>query len=136
MLYAIMKYFIILLVFIVFFSSCTTDKNISDSNDYWSKYLSKEVTIRGTAENMKVGAFVAGKNQEGLYIESLDYWPDGFSGKEVAVKGVLIKRYDLPVFIPKEGEPVLTGIPVSEGTDLHEASKRYLLKNATWKLIE
>jgi hypothetical protein len=131
-----MKYFIIFFNFIVFFTSCTTGKNISDSNDYWSKYLSKEVTVRGTAENMKVGAFVAGKNQEGLYIESLGYWPDGFSGKEVEVTGVLIKKYDLPVFIPKEGEPVATGIPVSEGTDLHEASKRYLLKNATWKLIE
>ena len=66
----------------------------------------------------------------------MNFWPEDYYGKTVDVTGVVIKKYDLPVFIPKEGQPVVTGIPVSEGTDLHEASKRYLLRKATWKLIE
>ena len=136
-LYGMMKYLAIFLTLIAVFASCTTENtNNSDSNDYWSQYLSKEVTIRGTAENMKVGAFVAGKHIEGLYIDSLNYWPDDFNGKEVEVTGVVIKRHDLPVFIQKEGEPIISGIPVPKGTDLHSASKRYLLKNANWKLVE
>ena len=32
--------------------------------------------------------------------------------------------------------PMLAGIPVPEGTDLREASKRFLLKDAKWTALE
>ena len=132
-----MKYLTILLILLAFCVSCAAnDNNKSDSNDYWENYLSKEVTISGIAENMKVGAFVSVRNQEGLYIDSLDIWPDGYHRKVVEVKGVVIKKHDLPVFIQKDGQPAISGIPVPEGTDLHAESKRYLLKDSTWKLAE
>ncbi len=132
-----MRFTTIILIVLILFASCSTKElDNSDSNDYWSRYLSEEVTIRGIAQNHKTGAYVQIINRQGLYIDFLNYWPEDYNGKTIEVTGVVIKKHDLPVFIPKEGEPVVTGIPVPEGTDIHEASKRYLLKNATWKLIE
>ena len=136
-LYAIMRYSAIAFAALILFTSCSTKElNNCDSNDYWCRYLLVEVTIRGVAQDHKIGAYVESMNREGLYIDSLNYWPKDYSGKTVEVTGVVIKRHDLPVFIPEDGKPVVSGIPVPEGTDLHEASKRYLLKDATWKLIE
>jgi hypothetical protein len=43
-------------------------------------------------------------------------------------------RHDLPVFVQKPGEPPLQGIPVPEGTDLHAASRRYVVRDATWSV--
>lgn len=102
--------------------------------DYWSTYLSKEVKLKGIAGNAKMGAFIkTGETDAIIWIDSLDEWPDGFTGNTVQVTGVVTVRYDLPVFVEKKGEPEKSGVPVPEGTDLHEESKRYLLKNATWQ---
>jgi hypothetical protein len=43
-------------------------------------------------------------------------------------------RHDLPVFVQKPGEPPRQGIPVPEGTDLHAASRRYVVRDATWSV--
>ena len=52
------------------------------------------------------------------------------------VCGVVAKRYDLPVFVPRKGEPVVQGIPVPEGTDLHEAGKRYIIEKPVWRPVK
>ena len=50
--------------------------------------------------------------------------------------GILEERHDLPVFVADTAVEAgqLQGIPVPSGTDLHEASRRLVLRNAKWKL--
>jgi hypothetical protein len=105
----------------------------------WSVLLGRSVTIEGTAVNAKLGALLLGEGE--IWIDGLDGWPEGFylggdKGKRVRVTGIVIEKHDLPVFVPKPGELPRTGMPVPEGTDLNEASQRFLLKDARWTLIE
>jgi hypothetical protein len=114
----------------------------SASGQAWAKLLGQKVTLEGHACDMKVGALlVCDGDMGGIFIDGLSFWPDGYysggeKGRRVRVTGTVIQKADLPVFIPKPGEPVPQGIPMPEGTDLNEASKRYLLKGATWTLID
>lgn len=126
------------LICILILCSCATESPANDAtDDYWSKYLSNEVTVEGIALNAKMGAFIQSPDpSNSIWVDSLSHWPEEYFGNNVQVTGFVIVKYDLPVFIPKEGEPLKTGIPVPEGTDLHEASKRFLLKNAKWKLLK
>ena len=101
--------------------------------------LGKRITVEGWAVNSKGGAEVVGDDFS-AWIDGLDFWPEGYytggdRGKRVKVTGVLAEDHALPVFIQKKGEPIPQGIPVPEGTDLHKASHRYLLKDATWELV-
>ena len=127
----------LLIIFLTIFisaSPCTSDdSNKGETVDYWSQFLLKEVTVEGLAQNAKFGAYLQLSDpSKSIWINSLSFWPEKYRGKKVSVTGTVIKRYDLPVFIQKIGEPSRTGIPVREGTDLHSASKRYLLENARW----
>jgi hypothetical protein len=96
--------------------------------------VGREVTLTGVAEPRPFGAALRG---DGFYvwIDGLVDWPSGWADKRVQVCGVLEERYDLPVFIQKPGELPMQGIPVPEGTDLHEASHRYVVQDAKWRLI-
>ncbi len=69
-----------------------------------------------------------------IWIDDLRNWPNEMWGKSVSVTGVVIGRYDLTVFIPSRRNRGIQGIPIPKGTDLHNASHRYLLKDTTWKL--
>ena len=102
--------------------------------NWLEKNLGCKVTVEGRATNRKTGAHLSSAHC-GIYIESLNAWPEGYDSRNVLVKGLLIKLYDLPVFeaTPGGGIPP-AGIPVAPGTNLHEAAMRYLLSNATWKL--
>jgi hypothetical protein len=42
----------------------------------------------------------------------------------------------VPVFIQKPGKLPVQGIPVQEGTDLHEASRRYVVRDAKWTFVK
>ena len=48
------------------------------------------------------------------------------------ITGTVIERHDLPVFILGKDEQPRAGIPVPEGTDLQQASRRFLIENAKW----
>lgn len=131
-----MKYKALLIVTILF--SCNTVKVIHPENkaalDY---YLHKKVKITGKTFNAKMGAFLQINDSTRVWVYNLDSWPEDYyfgndSCKTVALTGVLIEAYDLPVFIYKKGEPLRSGIPVPEGTDLKQASHRYLIKNYKW----
>lgn len=109
-------------------------KQISAAN------LGKRITVLGEPRNLKLGAQLAGEGFD-LWIKGLDSWPDdvipsGHTGKRLKVTGVLIEDHSLPVFVPKEGEPIKSGMPVPEGTDLKQASHRFLLDQATWEPAE
>ena len=106
----------------------------------FSDYLGKSITLEGKALNAKMGALLKGDDFS-IWINELAEWPQGYyrggdEGKRVKVRGIVIEKYDLPVFIPKKGDLPRAGMPVPEGTDLKEASRRYLLENAEWEPIE
>jgi hypothetical protein len=107
----------------------------SDSKDIFAAQLGKEVTLVGEAQSLKEGQRLVGKDFV-IWIDGLKHWPDEVVGKQVSVTGVVIERYDLPVYIRRPGEPALPLREVPAGTDLHKASHRYLLKAAKWKLYE
>ena len=118
------------------FASCAANMSGETvTTDCWNSQLSREITVEGIAYNAKMGALLETDDKEIIWIDSIDSWPDDYFGKRIKVTGVVIERYDLPVYIQKEGNPVSSGIPVPEGTDLHEASRRYLLKDAKWELV-
>lgn len=107
-------------------------------NNPHKKNLGKEITLTGSAENSKMGAVLNGDNFT-IYIEGLTQWPDDLLLSEkplkLTVSGILIEKYDLPVFVRKKGDPIISGIEVPRGTDLKKASHRFLLQNARWNLI-
>ena len=91
------------------------------------------VTLRGVAENWKAGAFLAGPD---IWVDLPGmHWPDEVVGKLVEVKGTVVERHDLPVFIDDPNEPAVAGIPVPPGTDLHGASRRVILERVEWKVV-
>ena len=106
----------------------------SDSKDVFASQLGKEVTLVGQTQSLKEGERLVGKNFV-IWIDGLERWPDEFAHKQVSVTGVVIERYDLPVYIRRPGEPTRAMMQVPAGTDLRKASHRYLLKSAKWKLL-
>lgn len=107
--------------------------------DPWKDQLGKRVTVTGEAHNAKMGALVVGDGSSIWVDLHNDAWPEGMyhgndAGELVVVTGTVVQRADVPVFIPKEGEPMRKGATVPPGTDLKEASKRYILEKVTWKL--
>jgi len=97
--------------------------------------LGQRVTLSGVAEPRLAGAAVRGDGFD-VWVADLQDWPQGYSGHPVRVTGILEERYDLPVFVQRSNEPLVHGIAVPEGTDLHEASRRYVLRDAKWTLIQ
>ena len=97
--------------------------------------LGQQVTLEGVAETRKLGAALRG-NDFDVWIDRLERWPADALGRKVRVTGILEERHDLPVYIRKAGEPPSAGIPVPEGTDLREASRRYLVRDSKWSVIQ
>ncbi|MBB6372478.1 hypothetical protein [Chryseobacterium shigense] len=106
------------------------------------KYIGKNITVTGQTVNMKLGAILITDNGENIWMDGMDSWPEGYyvndnNLKTVKVTGTIIEKNDLPVFIPNENDPVLQqGIPEPKGTDLEEASHRYLLKDYTYSIVK
>ncbi len=92
------------------------------------------VTLEGVAEKRKLGAALRGDGFD-VWVDRLSGWPRESVGRKLRVTGVLEERNDLPVFLQRPGEPVAAGMPAAEGTDLQQASRRYVIRNATWTLI-
>jgi hypothetical protein len=127
----------ILALFIL--SACSVANKHSSATSVSSAQLGKRITIDGWAVNRKIGAQLVGSDFD-VWIDDLCLWPEGYysggdRGKKVRASGILVEDHGLPVFIPKDGEPLVQGIPVPEGTDLKKASHRYLLRDATWELL-
>jgi len=97
--------------------------------------VGQPVTLEGVAEARKLGPALRGNGFE-VWIDGLEQWPAPTAGRKVRVTGVLEERHDLPVYIQKAGEPPVAGIPVPQGTDLRQASRRYVVREAKWSLIE
>jgi hypothetical protein len=111
----------------------------AQAGDSWKDQVGKRVTVTGEAHNAKMGTLVVGDGFSIWVDLPSDAWPDGMyhgnnAGELVVVTGTVVQRADVPVLIPKEGEPMRQGVTVPPGTDLEEASKRYILENVSWKL--
>lgn len=96
--------------------------------------VGQRVTLIGVAEPRKIGAALRGDDFY-VWIDGLHDWTQQFSGRRVQVVGVLEVRHDLPVFVQKPDELPVQGIPVPEGTDLHAASRRYVVRDARWSVL-
>ena len=130
----------LLILLLLALTSCTALKEADTLNkSKMNDLLGQKIKIIGTAVNAKLGALIIAKDGSSIWRDEIDGWPTGYylggsNGKTLKVTGIVIEKYDLPVFIYKEGE-IRSGIAVPEGTDLKEASHRYLLKDAKWKII-
>jgi hypothetical protein len=98
--------------------------------------VGQRTTLIGIAEPRKIGAALRCEGFE-VWIDGLHDWPPDCTGHRVQVVGVLEDRHDLPVIVADTPEERgrLQGIPVPSGTDLHEASRRYIIRDARWKVI-
>jgi hypothetical protein len=56
-------------------------------------------------------------------------------GAWVQVRGTVVQRSDLPVFVEDPNAPIMQGIPVPEGTDLEQARKRWVIEHATVSML-
>lgn len=118
-------------------SSCALINSNGINDSKLEDWMGKKITLKGRAVNFHEGAAIVVNDATIIWIDDLSSWPMGYyegenDSKTVKVTGVLIEKYDRPVFIYKEGQPARSGIPVPEGTDLRKASHRYLLKNSKW----
>ncbi len=108
------------------------------SEEHWAELVGQQVQLTGKARSHKVGAYLAGTDF-GIYVSLKDtHWPASFHpGELVKVSGTVAQHSDLPVFHhdPEAGLADLrSGVPVPPGTDLEQASKRYILVSAQWEL--
>ncbi|MEO6033992.1 MAG: PQQ-binding-like beta-propeller repeat protein, partial [Verrucomicrobiota bacterium] len=100
-----------------------------------SEKLGGKIETEGIAVDSKMGACIVNSDLT-IWIDGKDLWPGALHNRRVLATGILIERNDLPVFIPKSGEPLVAGIPVEAGTNLQNASHRFLIRDAVWKLKE
>ncbi|KFF01685.1 hypothetical protein [Chryseobacterium luteum] len=108
------------------------------------EFIGKSITVTGKTVNMKLGAVLISENGESIWMDGLDSWPDGYyvkdddlNTKTVKVTGTIIEESDLPVFIPNENDSIIQqGIPKPKGSDLQQASHRYLLKDYKYSIIK
>lgn len=135
-----MNKIIIILLSTLCLLSCKKSNHEFSENYNFKNQLGKTISLKGKALDAKLGALLKGKSYS-IWIDGLSRWPNGFyeggdNGKMLIVTGTIIERYDLPVFIQNKGTTIKkSGIPQPVGTNLHQASHRFLLKNAQWKLL-
>lgn len=137
-----------LIVFLLLFSNCSQSTVMTALNDdILKKQLGNIITVEGMTSISKLGPKLLAKDGGSIWIDT-DNPPKYFhssdpKGVTKRVTGLVIEKYDLPVFIqePRKasdksvGARGSAGIPVPPGTDLKKASHRYLLANASWEII-
>jgi hypothetical protein len=111
--------------------SCTT---APDRHALLAGRIGQAVSLEGIAEARKLGAALRGEGFD-VWIDRLADWPRELIGRNVHVTGILEERDDLPVFVPKPGAAPAGGMPVTEGTNLQQASRRYVIRDAQWSLV-
>ena len=131
----------ILLFQMLWIVACSTTKPVViPKNEDVKEFVGKKVTLIGKTENLKLGAVLVLENGQRIWMDEMSSWPGGYyterESKSAQVTGILIEKYDLSVFVPSNDSIVQQGIPVPKGTDLKEASHRYLVKDYKWNEIK
>ena len=88
--------------------------------------ITGKVTITGKAFDSKAGALLVTEENESIYIDQLDYWPDDCIGKTISVTGIIVKTDA----IPKAGKP--TDKLTKQGAE----GEQTIIKNSTWTIME
>jgi len=105
------------------------------------QYVGKKITVTGKAQNLKIGARLVCDNGTIIWMDDIDSWPAGYylgedDSKTVRVAGKLIEKNDLPIVGDNKGDLKIQGMSVPEGANEKEINHRYLLKDASWEVIE
>ena len=58
--------------------------------------IGQTVELHGRAFNSKAGAVLVTDDDQTVYIDGLEYWPDDVSGKSVIVNGLLKRKKYIP----------------------------------------
>lgn len=95
--------------------------------------LGRTITVEGVAENRKDGA-VLRVGQAELWLPQMTGWPDPGAGR-VRATGRLSEDHGRPVFVRRPEAPIVQGVEVPEGTELREASHRWVLLDASWRWL-
>ena len=113
--------------------------------EYWRANQGKSVLVKGVAVQGKMGARLNSERGT-VWIDGLSHWPTNVVWKIVRVTGTVVKRHDGPqlsredLALPPDQQPQGTdpnGKGYPEGSkELHEARKRYLLKDIKYAVIE
>jgi hypothetical protein len=94
------------------------------------RFAQRCVVATGYASEAKIGSQIdLGGASLGVFFEQGDRWQVP-NGTRVEIRGTMVERADLPVFVERPGELAMQGIPVPEGTDLEEARKRWVIEHA------
>lgn len=117
----------------------TTPSTSSEPDFDWSPHRGRCVLAKGYVSGSKLGPLL----QSGTFSIAVkmkdppgdEAWSRLPGGSLVRVQGIVTERSDLPVFVPKEGKPIMQGTPVPEGTDLAKARRRYLIEEASATLL-
>ncbi len=93
------------------------------------------VIAEGYAVGMKIGeALDLGGQTIGVIFDGDGGWQVSL-GAWVHVRGTVVQRSDLPVFVQNPDEPIMQGISVPEGTDLEQARKRWVIEHVEVTLL-
>ena len=117
---------------------------VADWRTDWNLYLGKRITIDGYAHDLKLGPLLSAERSfpatGAIWIDGLPGWPDGVGGAtsaHVRVTGIVVKRDDMPVYL--NGTHADNGAPgrwVDTEEELNRLKWRFLLKDATWTVID
>jgi hypothetical protein len=110
----------------------------------WNRLVGKRITIDGYAHDLKRGPVVTAEpsfaSTRAVWIEGLPGWPEGVGGAtsaHVRVTGTVIKRDDMPVYLyGTHGDNGAPGHWVSTEEELNRLKWRFLLKDATWTVVD
>lgn len=115
---------------------CSSVKTRQQPNNGLQSLVGTDVVLVGVADSRTGGAALSGDNFY-VWLKNVPSWPANLVTKRVEVQGRLEVDHGLPVFVRQKNDPLpKQGISVTEGTDLREASKRYVLTHPTWTLLE
>jgi hypothetical protein len=89
------------------------------------KKVNQQITVRGTAQNARLGAVIMISDDTPIYLEGSEEWNDDFTEREVDVTGVLRRKLLAPeATVNSQGE-------ISHGID----GANYVLESPSWTLV-
>ena len=125
-------------------SGCSPSNPVSTSKapDWpasWAELEGKVVVLEGRASAAKLGPILMGETNS-IWID-IESWPTEFRAEEpsrsrLRVRGKVIRKADMPVFLQEPGKQPRAGIPVSTREEFEAAKWRYLLTDVQWWILE
>lgn len=112
------------------------------SEEKLKSLVGQKVTFVGRPVNLKMGAAIELRNENLIWIQNLNSWPNRIHAnksisKTLKIEGVLIDMYDLPVLaIHSNKKEKRQGISISDSLITEKSKYRFLLKNVVWDIVK